>query len=186
MKDFYAALAKCITYVTFEKDEANGTVLKRSECEIYEWQGEEIIHTSETGEQNVERKFKLVRKNNDNVLFAISFAFHQTEILIKVINELVLTMMCLKYNEKKLIETLINKKKFTNFEDKDVIASIIMEEDATKNLGSLVDLVYFYRDIFKILIATNEMKEKLLHPQFFIDSIDAQIEEALSPAGAQI
>lgn len=182
IEEFLAALGKCIEYVTFEKDDNNGKVLERTAGDIYMWRGEEIVHPTPTGDENIERKFKFIKEKSSDIddYFTVTLSVHQTEIIIKIMNELILTMMCLKYSDRKILEDCINKNLITSFDNKDVIANVILQQQASigriENLSSLVDFIMFYKDIFKILSLTSHMREKLIYPQHFVDQIEAEIE----------
>lgn len=175
IKYLFSALSKCILYITFEKPENSGKILDRSSSEKYCWEGLEFIHESENGEQEMERKFKLTKKVNCNDCYEIIFSLQQTESLIKIINDLILTMMCLKYQHRNILDKLINNKLLSNISEKENIASTLIEQGFKDNIAPLVDLIFYYQDIFLILIETNELKQKLLHPQFFIDTIESAI-----------
>lgn len=175
IKDLFIALSKCILFVTFEKHENSGKIIERTRSDVYSWEGFEVIHSSTVGDQQIERKFKITKESN-NTKFEITFSLQQTEIFIRVINDLVLTMLCLKQIDREVIEKLIDTKALTSFDNKSLIAEKIKKEGYTQNLFSLVNLLVYYKDLFEILIEINELKNKLLHPQFFIESIELQVQ----------
>lgn len=172
IKHFFVALCKCIMYITFEKPESFGVILERSGSEKYIWEGVEVIHYNSEGDQQMERKFYFKKKKNDTVTYKIEFSFHQTEMLITIINDLILTSMCLKISDRIAIENLIEKKLINGSETKDKLTSILKHQNFYPNNASIVDLLFFYKDIFYILSETLNYKQKLLHPQFFIDQIE--------------
>lgn len=180
IKDFFIALSKCIMYVTFEKPENCGTVIERGTSEIYHWEGFEIIHSTVESTDQIERKFKFLKKNSETDVFEIIFSLHQTEILISIVNELVLNSMCIKFSDRKIIDFLITKK--VAFEEKEAVFTLIQQQGFTENISPIVDLLYYYREIFQVLKETNELKNKLLYPQFFIDEIQSEIQQNMARA----
>lgn len=184
IKDFYFGLCSAIEYITFEKAEKSGDMLKRSSQDVYTWEGIEIVHTNQNGESQHERKFKIQKNENNKEKYEVLFNFHQTEILIKIFNDLVLTSMCLKYSDRKLIEKFIDKKLCPNFDNKLHLVTVMVKENETENLGAKVDLMFHYREILQLLVITNDLRIKLIHPQFFIDGLNIVTSNSLTESRA--
>lgn len=174
VKVLFLMLCKCIMYVTFEKNDSIDKVLNRSETEVYYWEGFEVIHSNENQDEQIERKFKLVKKENNIDSYEIIFTLSQTETLINVISDLVLTAMCLKFEDRKVIDDLMENKLLILFESKEDIANKIVSRNHQRNVSHIVDLIFFYKDLFQLLNETNELKQKLKHPQFYIDQINSE------------
>lgn len=182
IKDLFCALSKCIMYITFEKPENSGKIIERGSTEAYLWEGFEIKQTMSNGEQQIERKFKFKKDNQNFENFEVTFSLHQTECLIKIVNELILSAMCVKYTDCKILEELIENHVLTSFETKVDIAKSINQFKSYEKIGPLIDFIFYYRSMFQVLTETNELKQKLLHPQFFIDEIQSEIQETLDRA----
>lgn len=172
IKDLFYALSSAIEYITFEKDEPKGVILQRTLQESYQWEGLEITHVKDNGDIRQERKFKISKEQGDSEKYEILLTFHQTEIIIKIINDLVLSAMCLKFSDRKLIEKFIEKKLCPNFDNKYHLTMLMMKEKEKENIAARVDVMFFYRDILQLLVESNDLRIKLIHPQFFVEGLN--------------
>lgn len=172
-KDFFYTLCSAIEYITFAANDNGGVILRREDEEVYEWEGVELNHSKPQGETQQERKFKLKKLEKNILKFEILLSFHQTETLIKIINELILSSMCLKFEDRKLIEKFVKNKLCPNFDDKDELARVLLKEKETDDVASRVDLMFYYKDILQLLVESNDLRIKLIHPQFFIDTLSS-------------
>lgn len=187
IKELFFALSVAIEYITFEKDDNNGTILQRNTPEVYEWEGSEITHGNlkDTGAAQQERKFTLCKRTNGKKTYEMLLTFHQTEILINILNDLILSAMCLKYSDRKLVEKFVDKKLYPSFDNKDTLITILLQENEIENMAARVDLMFYYKDILQLLVESNDLRVKLKHPHFFIQSLSSLSPKPLNLAQTQ-